>query len=217
MSRSTPRFILASLLVAAAAIFLQARTRNEVFPSRLPLKQFPAQVGDWLGTNDVALDKDVLDILGPGDFLLRVYKNQDNPPRFLDLFIAYLPSQRTGDTLHSPKNCLPGAGWAPVDQSRITLSVPGHDPFPANRYIIAKGDSREVVLYWYWAHDRGVASEYEAKFYLVADSIRMSRSDGSLIRLITPIYPGESADNAQQRLLPFAQSLVPMLKNYIPR
>jgi EpsI family protein len=212
---STPRFILATLLIAGAAILLQARARSEVFPPRLPLKQFPAQLGGWSGT-DVAIDKDVLEILGAGDFLVRIYQNQQKTP-YIDLFIAYFRSQRAGDTIHSPQHCLPGAGWAPIENQRITLTMPGREPFPANRYLIAKGDSRELVLYWFWAHNRGVASEYWAKFYLVADSIKMNRSDGALVRITTPMYPGETADAAQQRILPFARDLTLLLDNYIPR
>jgi EpsI family protein len=95
--------------------------------------------------------------------------------------------------------------------------MPGHQPFLANRYVIAKGDARQIVLYWYWAHDRGVASEYWAKYYLVADSIKMNRSDGALVRLTSVIQPGETADAAQQRILPFTNSLLPLLDSYIPR
>jgi len=90
-------------------------------------------------------------------------------------------------------------------------------PFEANRYLIAKGGERQLVLYWYLAHDRAVASEYWAKFYLVADSIRMHRSDGSLIRVITPLLPSEATDTAQQRLLSFAGTVVPRLDRYVPR
>ncbi|MGD1077508.1 MAG: exosortase C-terminal domain/associated protein EpsI [Candidatus Sulfotelmatobacter sp.] len=211
----TPRFIVAALLIAGAAILMQARARSEVFPPRLPLKQFPAQLGGWSGT-DVAIDKNVLEILGPGDFLLRIYQNQQKSP-YIDLFIAYFRSQRAGDTIHSPQHCLPGSGWAPIENQRITLTMPGHEPFPANRYLIAKGGSRQLVLYWFWAHDRGVASEYWAKFYLVADSIKMNRSDGALVRITTPMYPGETADAAQQRILPFARDVTPLLNSYIPR
>ena len=215
MKNSTLRFILATLLIAGAAVLLQARARSEVFPPRLPLKQFPAQFGGWNGT-DVAIDKDVLEVLGPGDFLVRIYQNQQKTP-YIDLFIAYFRSQRAGDTIHSPQHCLPGAGWAPIENQRITLSTPGHEPFPANRYLIAKGDSRQLVLYWFWAHNRGVASEYWAKFYLVADSIKMNRSDGALVRITTPMYPGETVDAAQQRILPFAGDVMPLLDSYIPR
>ena len=216
MTGSNLRFVLAAALIAAAAVFLQARTHNEVFPSRVPLQSFPAQLEAWNGT-DIPIDKEVLDVLGPGDFLHRVYQNQEKPQPFVDLFIAYFRSQSAGDTIHSPKNCLPGAGWTPVESSYITLSLPGHAPFPANRYIISKGDARQVVLYWYWAHDRGVASEYWAKFYLVADSVRMNRSDGSLVRITSPMFPGETAEAAQQRLLPFAGNVMPLLESYIPR
>jgi EpsI family protein len=216
MKASLARFIAAALLITTTAIFLRAHTQNEVFPPRLPLKSFPQQLGPWTGT-DVAIDKDVLQVLGPGDFLLRVYKNPEKPNSYVDLFVAYFRSQRTGDTIHSPKNCLPGAGWAPVESGRVTLSMPGHAPFPANRYVIAKGDSKQVVLYWYWAHDRGVASEYWAKYYLVADSIKMNRSDGSLVRITTTLEPGETADAAEQRLLPFVSDVVPQLDGYIPR
>jgi EpsI family protein len=214
--KSTLRFVVAALLIASAAIFLQAHTRSEVFPARLPLESFPHQLGAWISA-DVPLEKDVLDVLGNGDFLLRVYRNQQNPQPDIDIFLAYFPSQRAGDTIHSPKNCLPGAGWTPIQNSRVTLSLPGHAPFPANRYVIAKGDSRQLVLYWYWAHDRGVASEYWAKFYLVADSIKMNRSDGSLVRITTAMYPAETPDAAEQRLLPFADSVLPLLDSYIPR
>ena len=216
MSRSgTLRFALAAGLIAFTAILLQARGRTEIIPSRLPLSSFPEQLGDWKG-KDIPLDKDTLDVLGPGDFLVRDYYAPDQPEP-TNLYIAYFPSQRTGDTIHSPKNCLPGAGWAPVENSRITLALPGHDPFPANRYVIAKGDERQLVLYWYWAHNRAEASEYWAKFYLVTDSIRLNRSDGSLVRVITPLPQGETTEAAQQRLLSFAGNVVPQLDRYIPR
>jgi exosortase D (VPLPA-CTERM-specific) len=213
---SVLRFVLPALLIIAAAVFLQRHTRSEVFPPRLPLQSFPQQLGTWTGA-DASIDPDVLAVLGPGDFLLRVYHNQEKRQPEVEVFLAYFPSQRTGDTIHSPKNCLPGAGWTPLERRRVMLALPGHAPFPANRYIIAKGDAREFVLYWYWAHDRGIASEYWAKYYLVADSIAMNRSDGALVRLTTAMYPGETADAAQQRLLPLAVSLVPLLNSYVPR
>lgn len=210
------RFLCASILIIATAVFLRAHSRGEVFPPRQSLSSFPQQLGDWTGT-DLTMDKDTLQVLGPGDFLLRSYSREDGSVPYLGLFIAYFPSQRSGDTIHSPKNCLPGAGWAPIESSRIELAVPGQSSFPVNRYVIAKGESRQLVLYWYWAHGRGVASEYWAKYYLVADSIALNRSDGSLVRLTTPLLRGESVDQAQQRLMPFVADVVPRLQSYIPR
>lgn len=216
MRGSTSRFAFAALLILSAAIFLEAHSSSEVFPSRAPLSSFPEKLGAWTGT-DIPLEKDVLEILGPGDFLLRAYHNLETAEPEVSLFIAYFPSQRAGDTIHSPQHCLPGAGWTPIENKRITLDLPGHVPFPANRYLIARGDSRQLVFYWYWAHDRGVASEYWAKYYLIADSIKMNRSDGALVRIITPMLAGESTDAAQQRLLPLAGIFQPLLDTYIPR
>jgi EpsI family protein len=143
--------------------------------------------------------------------------SESNGANPVSLYIAYFPSQRAGDTIHSPKNCLPGAGWAPVQADRIQVSVPGHAPFEANRYLIAQGEDRQLVLYWYWAHNRATAGEYAAKFYLVADSIRMHRSDGSLVRLSTPLARGEDVETAQKLLLSFAANVVPLMNTYVPR
>jgi EpsI family protein len=216
-NRSTgPRFALAIALIAMTAVFLQARGRTEVIPSHLPLSSFPAQLANW-DSNEIVQDKQTLEVLGPGDFMERVYQDPNAKLPYVDLFLAYFPSQRAGGTPHSPQHCLPGAGWNPEENVRVTLSLPGHAPFPANRYVISKGDQRRLVLYWFWAHDRGVASEYWAKFYLVKDAIGMNRSDGSLVRFVTPLLPGETPDAAQERILPFTSAVVPMLDNYIPR
>jgi len=209
------RFAVAAVLLASTAIVLEARNGAEIIPIRPPLGSFPRSLEGWNST-DVAIAQDALEVLGPGDFLLRNY-NHPQDGQNISLFIAYFPSQRAGDTIHSPKNCLPGAGWAPVRSERINLNVPGHDPFDVNRYLIAKGDARQLVLYWYWAHDRAVASEYTAKFYLVADAIRMRRTDGALIRLSLPLRPGESEIEAERMLAAWAGRIVPLLNTYIPR
>jgi len=210
------RFGLIVALLVVTGIFLQVRNRSSNLPVRQPLASFPFRLGEWTGS-DVEIPQNVRDVLGAGDFLLRGYQNTSATEPYVDLFLAYFPSQRTGDTIHSPKNCLPGAGWSPVESDRILISLPGHTPFPANRYIIAKGSERQLVLYWYWAHDRGLASEYWAKFYLVTDSIRLNRSDGSLVRVTTPLPPGMAIDEAQQRLFSFVGNVIPLLNQYVPR
>jgi EpsI family protein len=210
------RFFVVVLLLGGTALFLQGRTGKEVIPARQSLGSFPQGLGAWAG-RDVPIPQDALEVLGPGDFLLRVYRNQSQPEPYVDLFIAYFPSQRAGDTIHSPKHCLPGAGWLPLESSRIKVDLAGRPGVPMNRYVIGKGEDRQLVLYWYYAHKRAVASEYSAKFYLVTDAIRMNRSDGAMIRLTTPLRRGEDSEQAQQRLLSFANQLSPQLDYFIPR
>jgi EpsI family protein len=210
------RFLLAVLLIAFTAVMLQARGSTENVPPHQPFSSFPSQLVGW-NSLEIMQDKDTLAVLGDGDFLERVYQDPTGKAPDVDLFLAYFPTQRTGDTAHSPQHCLPGSGWNPQENVRVTMSLPGHAPFRANRYVISRRGDRRLVLYWFWAHDRGVASEYWAKYYLVKDAILMNRSDGSLVRFVTPMFPGETAAAAQQRILPFTSAVVPMLNDYIPR
>jgi exosortase D (VPLPA-CTERM-specific) len=210
------RFGIAAALMLAAAIALQAHSQGEFFPHRESLNSLPWQFGAWAG-RDVSIDQQTLDILGAGEFLLRDYENASQAQPGVDLFIAYFPTQKAGDTIHSPSHCLPGAGWVPTHRKVVQIPRGDGSSFPANQYVVAKGEERQLVLYWYLAHDRAVADEYWAKYYLVADSIRLNRSDGALIRMTTPMFRGESPDAAQARLLRFGSHVIPILNNYIPR
>jgi EpsI family protein len=171
-------------------------------------------VKDWSG-QEIAIQPEIREILGDGEFLLRIYTRALQEP-YIDFFLAYFPTQRTRSTIHSPQNCLPGAGWLPVESARMQLSRPDGRAITVNRYVIAKGLERRLVLYWYQAHGRLVASEYWAKFYLVTDAIRMNRSDGALVRIITAVDRNEDVEHAQQRAVEFAQVILPSLDSCIP-
>ena len=209
------RFIPVALLMGAAALFVHGRGVGDQLPPRKDLASFPDQIGEWSGTR-LSIRADVLDVLGPGEYSQRLYQNPSED-RYVDLFLAYVPNQRTGDWLHSPKHCLPGAGWAPVAANHVSLARPGGGHITVNRYVIAKGLDRQVVLYWYQAHGRAVASEYCAKLYLVEDAIRLNRTDGALVRVTTPVTGSESLEGGEHRALAFATQILPILDEYIPR
>ncbi|HXU48328.1 MAG TPA: EpsI family protein [Candidatus Binatia bacterium] len=202
------------VLIGATAALLQAHERPEVVPPHKELSAFPMQISSWSGT-PLSLSADELAVLGPGEFLLRDYQGAANEPP-VNLYIAYFPSQRTGDTIHSPKNCLPGAGWVP-DQSAHMAVKTASGSILINRYIISKGLTRALVLYWYQAHGRVTPSEYWAKIFLVTDAIRMNRTDGALVRVVSEIPPGTSDGATQTRALNFTHQILPLLDNYIPR
>jgi EpsI family protein len=216
MNAGSLRFGIAAALMLATAIVLQAHSRSEYFPPRSPLSSLPSQIDGWTGTDSV-LDQQTLVILGPGEFLMRDYVNPSQPQTWINLYIAYFPSQRAGDTIHSPNHCLPGAGWVPTSREVVQLRRPDGSSFPVNRYIVAKGSERQLVLYWFQAHGREVASEYWAKYYLVSDSVRMNRSDGGLVRLMTPMLNGETPDETQSRLATISSDIIPQLDRYMPR
>lgn len=208
------RILTVGALLVLTQIFLHSRTRPEMNPPREALASFPQELGPWSGT-DIPIANDVRAILGPGDFLDRSYATEDGPA--VDLFIAYFASQRAGDTIHSPKNCLPGAGWMPLEVGRMTIPGLDHRPLEINRYVVGQGEDRLLVLYWYQAHNRVTASEYRAKWYLVSDSIKLNRSDGALVRIMTLRTDREPMESAQQRAVEFAERVLPLLDTYIPR
>ena len=133
--------------------------------------------------------------------------------------IGYWQSQKQGDTIHSPQNCLPGAGWLPVSQGQLTMPRPGGEgTISVNRYVIQKGLDRQMVLYWYQSHGRIVASEYWGKVFLVTDAVRLNRTDGAVIRVITPIIgDGSGAEAAAEtRAAGFTRDLLPLLDQFLP-
>ena len=210
----SPRFWVVALLLAATAVLLHARASFEVIPSSEPLSQVPIVIGGRTGV-DVPIDQETLDVLGAGDFLSRVYSQDRQSPQ-VGLFIGYFPSQRTGVTIHSPKHCLPGAGWSFESSQYADLNDADGKSHRVGEYIITNGDTRQFVIYWYQAHGRSVANEYVAKMYMVADAMRLNRTDGALVRVITPIDPREGTAAAKQRAEAFTAQLAPLLPRFIP-
>ncbi len=207
------RFVATVILLSAAAVFLYLRSAAECVPKAEDLSALPLRVGSWQGTNQV-IPPTYLAVLGPGQFLSRAYRQNPQGPA-VDLFIAYFPSQRAGDTIHSPKNCLPGAGWLPVASDQVEMNV-GQKRFRANRYVIENGGIRQLVLYWYQAHGREVCSEYWAKVYLVLDAMRSNRTDGALVRFVIPMTSKDGVQDATNRLSEFVAQVVPELPRFIP-
>lgn len=210
------RFGIVAVPMLATAIGLQAYKRNEYFPPRASLSSLPSQIDGWTGTDDT-LDQETLDILGHPEYVLRDYQDASQAQLPINLFIPYYASQKTGDTIHSPQHCLPGAGWVPTSREVVQLRAPDGSSFPVNRYVVSNVEEKRLVLYWFQAHGREVASEYWAKYYLISDSVRMNRSDGALVRLMTPMLDNESPDAAQARVMKLGSQILPLLDTYIPR
>jgi EpsI family protein len=207
------RFAAVSILLAATTLFLQARARDRVVLPEINLASFPAGLTNWAGV-DVPLPDEILKALGPGEFLQRAYKNQSADVADVDLYVAYLPN-RPALYNHLPQDCLVGSGWTPVEAGVTTLSFQGDEPFTANRYLIARGDDRQLVLFWYSAHGRRMANENRMDFYLLLDSLRLNRTDNALVRMNTELQPGEKPADAERRLLAFASQADPLLNQYL--
>ncbi len=206
------RSLVVSACLLATAGYLAWTATAEGTPVRAPLQQCPLIISDYRGQSLQPFDAQTLAVLGADEYLNRVYISPSRVP--VGLYVGYYASQREGDTIHSPQNCLPGAGWEPVSSRHLAISIAGSKPIEVNRYVIAKGVDRQVVLYWYQSHGRVVASEYWAKIFLTLDAIRLNRTDGALVRVITPIAGSEL--DAEREAVQFVQTIFPLLGQYLP-
>jgi EpsI family protein len=209
--------VLTVCLVAAKGYLLNAE-RAEPTPIRQSLTSFPLTLGDWRGRVEPAFPREVLDVLGVDDYTMRRYVRPDGAA--VSFYVGYHSSQRQGDTIHSPMNCLPGAGWTPTHQSRVHLFAPNSSTrsFEVNRVLIEKGLDRQLVLYWYQSHGRIIASEYWGKFYTVVDAIRLNRTDAALVRVIAPVIaPGQAGvEHAEAQARDFVRTALPLLGRHLP-
>ena len=215
----SPRFWIVILILLSTFTVLHLRGDADRVPSSEALSLLPQTIGIWTG-QDIPINQDTLLILGDGCFLNRIYSGPTTPGQPIgapvSLFIGYFPTQRTGQSIHSPQNCLPGAGWTFASSQTIYLQRAHRADYAVGEYLISNGSMKQVVLYWYLAHGRSIANDYLAKAYMMADAIRWNRTDGALVRLVTPLRPDETLEDAQERVITFADHLVPLLPRFIP-
>jgi EpsI family protein len=213
--------ILAAMFVVTTLVLAQA-SKAEPTPIREPLSSMPLVLDGWQGRVERDFAPSIIEVLGVDDYTNRSYFAPGNGRR-VGLYVGYHSTQRHGDTIHSPLNCLPGAGWLPVEQSRVTMTV--NDPatgderqIEINRVLIERGLDRQLVYYWYQSQGRVVASEYWGKVYTVVDAIRLNRTEAALVRVIAPASSRDmeevvAADKAARA---FVQVLFPHLGRHLP-
>lgn len=212
--KDTIRFwVLLAVLLLGGGIINAWERAGEASVSRKTLKDFPTQVGAWHQEgDDLRFDAETEKVLRADDYLSRNFISEG---RTASLYVGYYATQRDGATYHSPLNCLPGSGWVMSDPARITIApVGGGAPFEANRFVIANGRDRALMIYWYQGRGRTMASEYWGKIFTVIDSVRRRRSDGAMVRVMVPL--GNSPAEAQQIAVEMAAQAAAELPAFVP-
>jgi len=222
--RGTPRsvrtipkpFIASSVVLVVFAIGLAlVPERAETIPSRESFVSFPNNIDGWSGRRD-SLDRIYLDALKLDDYVMTDYVRDQRDQ--VNFYVAWYGSQRAGQSAHSPRSCLPGGGWriTRLDQVDVPGIRVGTLPLRANRVQIELGNQKQLVYYWFQQRGRVITNEYMVKWYLFRDSLTRHRTDGALVRLVTPIRSGESYEAGDARLAQFAAGVAPRLDRYIP-
>lgn len=211
-----PLMAATAALVIAAIASVSISPREEAVPQRQAFAGFPLEIGDWRGQEE-ALAPEVLSTLKLDDYLnVNYVRAADN--EVANVYAAFYASQRKGASAHSPRSCIPGGGWE-IESFRtvkVVTAATGPDGMNVNRVVIAKGDSRQLVYYWFQQRGRLITSEYLVKWYLLLDSLTKHRTDGAMVRLVTPVGPDADMGKADATLISLMQDLTPQLGGYIP-
>ena len=212
---SKPLIACLGLIATTGILISSMETRSEIKPGRAFFSAFPRTIGEWQGKPS-ALEAVALKTLNLSDYLLTDFVNAAGAP--VNFYVAYYDSQRKGSSPHSPTVCMPGGGWQIMDMTRRTFTGTGAKaPFEFNRVVIHKGNSSQLVYYWFEERGRVMADEYWVKWYLFRDALLENRTDGALVRVITPIIEGEPEEKADQRLTAFLAGALPLLPDYVPK
>ena len=204
--------IAATAVILAQGILLYSADRPEALPPSLSLSDMPSTLGSWKVTQEGVIDQETRDVLKADDLLSRYYGNGSVGA---NLFVAAFRSQRNGKAPHSPKNCLPGNGWSPLTSGEFIVDTGISGSITVNRYVVAYGDNRSLVMYWYQSRDRAVASEYKAKFWVAMDAMRLNRTDTALVRVVVPIADRDE-DAATRTAQDFIRAFFPALREHLP-
>lgn len=211
--KSRSAMVLSACLIVQCSLFY-GFSRGETHPVTRPLATFPSQLGNWHMIQQGVMEQEIQDVLRADDYVTRDYAA--SPTQSANLFVAFFKSQRAGQTPHSPKNCLPGAGWVWTVSDTIPVTVPGREsPMEINRYVISKGEDKALVLYWYQSRDRVVAKEYQAAAFVAWDALRYNRTDTSIVKVTLRIVNNQE-DAATQTGIDFIKSFYATLRQYFP-
>jgi len=204
---------LLSLAVGAAFVLTPAPARAPVDRDTFAL--FPRNIASWSGTPEM-LDAETEAVLGASDYINATYMAPGDGS--VNIFAAWYVSQTEGEGLHSPEVCLPVGGWEVFSIDPTPVSIPGtiYGDFSVNRAVIQKGMSKQLVYYWFEQRGQRMTSDYRAKFSVVWDSLTRGRSDGALIRFVTPINPGETEVEADARMQRFMAEALKLLPRFVP-
>lgn len=200
---------LATLAVLASTLAASRLSEHRV-PEFLetPLSSVSEHLAGWQAAGALPLEGRALALLRPTDVLSRVYEKDG---RRLQLFVSYYASQRAGETMHSPKQCLPGSGWQIWKQDTATVDFNG-GRVTINKYGVQKAAQRMLVFYWYQSKNRILASEYLGKIFLVRDALLEGRTAGAMVRIALDDDPQASEEG-----LRFAAALMPQIQRCFPR
>ena len=209
-----PQSAVVLVLLIATLILSHGINFRETVPIKKPFAQFPFDVGTWHGKR-AFLEPDILSQLHFSDYTIIDYVSPDG--KLISLYVAYFESQSKGESIHSPETCLPASGWLFTKEGLTSFPVPERENgLTVNRVVFEKLNERQVAYYWFPLRGRVLHNLWQLKFFNFWDALTIQRTDGALVRIITPLSNGEDAEIADKRLQEFTCLIFPVLRDFLP-
>lgn len=209
------QFIVLAVLLMASILLSHNVDFREKIPSSRPFDQFPLQISNWQGVR-TTMEKEYLDELKFDDYVMVDYK--DPQGKMVSFYTAYFGSQTKGGSIHSPASCLPGGGWVFEDSGDVTFPLKnGAGSMRVSRAYMQKGGGKELTYYWFPQRGRIVTNLFQLKLYTFWNALTSRRTDGALVRVITPVYESEQLIDADARLQGFTREMTPVLATFLPK
>ena len=208
------RIVILSVLFLLSSFFVYGIDRTSSTPISIKLASFPQHIGSWKTSSTQSMSKEVEDVLGVDDYLLRNYRGPNKAE--INLYVSYFSYTDRSKGYHSPLNCMPGSGWNIADVKPVSIKIQkSGEKATVNKIMLQSGDKTQVSLYWYQCRGRILHNEYIERVYRVIDSIFFNRTDGAFIRLIAT-NEGKGIEDGSEMLRNFASEIIPLLRNHLP-
>jgi EpsI family protein len=210
------------IVLAAGCLLMGAGSTQHRVPPAAPLTSIPTDFAGYTGRNEV-VPEDQRQVAGMSDYVMRIF-SRDSTDVF-SVYVGYYDYQVQGKTIHSPKNCLPGAGWETMQESTAPVTVAGRT-YPVKRYLLANGAARAMVYYWYQGRGRIEANEYKVKWDLLRDAALHGRTEEALVRVVVPVaIPADATPASEAAVLAdadriavtAAERMIPAVDRVMPR
>lgn len=200
-------------LLGTGCILILFINRQRDMPLAAPLESLPDTVAGYAGL-DQPISEGEQQVAGMDEYVFRVFP-RDTLIAFT-LYVGYYESQTQGKTIHSPKNCLPGAGWEELANTTIAVPAGAGDSTVVNRYLLQNGDDQVLVYYWYQGRGRVESNEYRVKWQLLRDAALHGRTEEALVRIVIPLLDGRTPDRADALAREAAGEIIPGMRRVLP-
>ena len=205
------KFVLVFALLLIAGAYIHLVEPRPIILDR-PLSEFPVKVGEWRMVREDIFSPEIMAILRPTDYMSRDYV--DGKGHRVTLYIGYHGGRKGNGGIHSPRNCLPSAGWYTNSTELVPIRLLDGRDIEVVDTVMSKNVYTVSFYYWYQVRGGILTNEYALKLSEIWNSLVSRRKDASFIRISMPIQDGD--EETTETLNDFVRVFYPVISGWLP-